>query len=407
MTMAGLAINGGNKMRHIPFTQWPQWRSKEVELLEKVLKSGVWGTLGNEALGFADRFAKYQDAEYGISVHNGTISLELIIRGLNIGYGDEVIVPAYSFISTASSVAIAGATPVFTDIDPNTYNIDPASIEEKITPKTKAIVVVHIGGRPCDMDKVMEIAYKHGLNVIEDAAHAHGSEWKGRKVGAIGDAGSFSFQNSKNMSCGEGGAIITNNYEHFKEFWHYHHSGRAYEMSSEFGGLVLMGTNARMAEWEAAVLNAQLDKLDEQIEIRMKNASYLNSKLKEFDFIQLLSEDERITRNSHHLYIIKYDSKKLGNLSRNKLISAMCAEGIPCSGGYIPLYKMDAFNSANFRKSTGSETDYSKLYLPKTEEASNDGAIWFSGNMLLGAKEDMDDIIRAMEKISGNANELV
>jgi dTDP-4-amino-4,6-dideoxygalactose transaminase len=400
--MTNLAINGGDKIRTTPFPQWPQWGNEEVELLEKVLKSGVWGTLGNEAISFADRFAKYQNAEYGILVHNGTISLELIIRGLNIGYGDEVIVPAYTFISTASSVAIAGAVPVFADIDPNTYNIDPESIEEKITSKTKAIIVVHVGGRSCDMDRIMEMARRHGLYIIEDASHAHGSEWKGRRIGAIGDAGSFSFQNSKNLTCGEGGAILTNKFEHFKEFWNYHHSGRAYEMSSEFGGLILMGTNARMAEWEAAILSAQIKRLDEQIERRMENASYLNSKLKEFDFIRLLSDDERITRNSYHLFIFKYLKEKLGGLSREKFISAMCAEGIPCSNGYVPLYKMDAFNSPNFRKSIGSEIDYSKLYLTNTEKASYEEAIWFSGNMLLGSEKDMDDIIKAIEKISAN-----
>jgi dTDP-4-amino-4,6-dideoxygalactose transaminase len=400
--MTNLAIHGGDKIRTTPFPQWPQWGNEEVELLEKVLKSGVWGTLGNEAISFADRFAKYQNAEYGILVHNGTISLELIIRGLNIGYGDEVIVPAYTFISTASSVAIAGAVPVFADIDPNTYNIDPESIEEKITSKTKAIIVVHVGGRSCDMDRIMEMARRHGLYIIEDASHAHGSEWKGRRIGAIGDAGSFSFQNSKNLTCGEGGAILTNNFEHFKEFWHYHHSGRAYEMSSEFGGLILMGTNARMAEWEAAILSAQIKRLDEQIERRMENASYINSKLKEFDFIRLLSDDERITRNSYHLFIFKYLKEKLGGLSREKFISAMCAEGIPCSNGYVPLYKMDAFNSPNFRKSIGSEIDYSKLYLTNTEKASYEEAIWFSGNMLLGSEKDMDDIIKAIEKISAN-----
>lgn len=215
--MAELAINGGAPVRTAPFPQWPQGGEAEMEQLEKVLKAQQWGTLGDQALTFAKKFAAYIGVEHGICVNNGTISLELILRGLNIGYGDEVIVPAYTFISTGSAVAIAGATPVFADIESCTYNIDPASIEANITSKTRAIIAVHIGGRPCNMDKIMEIAKKHGLYVIEDCAQAHGSQWRDRKVGSIGHAASFSFQQSKNLTSGEGGAILTDDFELFKE----------------------------------------------------------------------------------------------------------------------------------------------------------------------------------------------
>jgi len=405
--MAELAINGGAPVRTAPFPQWPQGGEAEMEQLEKVLKAQQWGTLGDQALTFAKKFAAYIGVKHGICVNNGTISLELILRGLNIGYGDEVIVPAYTFISTGSAVAIAGATPVFADIESCTYNIDPASIEANITSKTRAIIAVHIGGRPCNMDKVMEIAKKHGLYVIEDCAQAHGSQWRDRKVGSIGHAASFSFQQSKNLTSGEGGAILTDDFELFKEFWHYHNSGRAYELASEFGGLMLMGTNGRMTEWQAAVLTAQLDKLEEQIDIRMENAAYLNKRLSQFDFITLLDPDHDITRNTYHLYIVKYNSKNSGGVSREKFISAMKAEGIPCSRGYVPLYKMDAFMTDNFRKSTGSNRDYSSLYLENTEKACNEEGLWIPGRVLLGSKKDMDDIIEAMDKIRSNSSELV
>jgi dTDP-4-amino-4,6-dideoxygalactose transaminase len=404
--MAQLALNGGTPVRTAPFPQWPQGGEAEMEQLEKVLKAEQWGTLGDEALAFAKKFAGYIGVKYGIGVNNGTISLELILRGLNIGYGDEVIVPAYTFISTASAVAIAGATPVFADIESNTYNIDPASIEANITPNTKAIIAVHIGGRPCNMDRIMEIAKRHGIYVIEDCAQAHGSEWKGNKVGSIGHVGSFSFQQSKNLTCGEGGAILTDEFELFKEFWHCHNSGRAYEMSSEFGGVMLMGTNGRMTEWQAAVLTAQLSKLDEQIDTRMENVAYLNARLKEFDFITSLDTDHNITRNTYHLYIIKYDSKKLGETERDKFISAMNAEGIPCSKGYVPLYKMDALMTSNFKKSTGSSIEYSSLHLENTEKACNEDALWMPGRLLLGSRKDMDDIVEAMNKIHNNLGEL-
>ncbi len=405
--MAKLAINGGVPVRTAPFPQWPQGGKAELDQLEKVLKAEQWGTLGNEALAFAEKFAEYNGVKYGIGVNNGTISLELILRGLNIGFGDEVIVPSYTFISTASAVAIAGATPIFADIESGSYNIDPASIEANITPNTKAIIAVHVGGRPCNMDSIMAMAKKHGLYVIEDCAQAHGSEWKGKKVGSIGHAGSFSFQESKNVTSGEGGAIITDDIERFKEFWHFHNSGRAYDLAGEFSGVMLMGTNARMTEWQAAVLTAQLDKLDEQIERRMENVAYLNSKLRQLEFIKLLDTDDNGTKNTYHLFIMKYDSAGLSGIKRERFISAMNAEGIPCSKGYVPLYKMDAFNSPNFRKSTGSGIDYSAIHHENTEKACNEEALWLTGRMLLGTKKDMDDIIEAMEKVQTNLVELI
>lgn len=405
--MKTLAINGGKPIRTDSFPIWPHGGELELKQLTKVVKSGCWGTLGDEALKFAEKFAKYQDAEYGISVHNGTVSLELIMRGLDIGYGDEVIVPAYTFISTATSVAMAGATPVFADIESNTYNIDPISIEANITPRTKAVIVVHLGGRSCGMDTIVKIARKHDLYIIEDAAHAHGSEWKGQRIGSIGDASSFSFQNSKNLACGEGGAIITNSYDYFKKFWHYHNSGRSYELGSEFGGEIFMGTNARMSEWGAAILNAQLDRMDEQIARRMENAQYLGTKLKEFDFIRLLDDDDRITRNSYHLFIIRYDAEKIDGISRDKFLSAIRAEGIPCQNGYVPLYKMGAFNTPNFRKSIGTKRDYTNMFLENTERAYAEEAIWIPGNVLLGSRRDMDSIIDAFDKISSNIDQLV
>lgn len=397
--MAKLAINGGDPVRTRPFPPWPQADETELAGLKKVLQAGQWGTLGRQALAFADEFAAYTGVKYGISVNNGTVSLELILRGLDIGYGDEVIVPAYTFISTASAVALAGATPVFADIDSSSYNLDPASVAGCITPRTKAIIAVHVGGRPCAMDKLLALAGEHGLYLVEDCAQAHGSEWQGRRLGSLGHAGSFSFQASKNVSSGEGGAIVTDDYELFQSFWHYHNSGRAYEQAGEFGGLILMGTNARLPEWQAAVLSAQLPRLDGQIKKRMANASYLSEKLGRFPCIELLAEDGSITRNSYHLYIAKYKGDGLLKSSRDWFIKALQAEGIPVSSGYVPLYRMAAFQTDNFKKSTGSTIDYAGLYLENTEKACQDEAFWLPGSVLLGTKEDMDDIVQAVAKL--------
>ncbi len=209
--MSTLAINGGTPVRTEPFPVWPIWGDEEINALTQVVKSGKWGSLSGEKTGeFEHMFAQYQDAKHGILTNSGTTALRLALTAADIGRGDEVLVPAYTFIASASSIIDAGAIPIFVDIDPNTYNIDVAKAEERITDKTRGIMPVHFAGRPADLDAVLALAEKHNLIVIEDAAQAWGSEWKGKRVGAIGAAGCFSFQSSKNINAGEGGIILTN-----------------------------------------------------------------------------------------------------------------------------------------------------------------------------------------------------
>jgi len=325
---------------------------------------------------------------------------------LGIGYGDEVIVPPYTFNATVSSVVFVGATPVFTDIEEGTYNIDPGKIEEAITPNTKAIIPVHIGGRACNMDRIMEIAKKHNLYVIEDCAHAHGSEWKGRRVGSIGDAGSFSFQASKNLTAGEGGFITVNDTKLFEKFWSVHHCGRDYHGKVWYDH-VNIGTNARMTEWQAAILDAQMDKLDEEIEKRMANAQYLNSLLSQIPCVEPMAHDERVTRNSCHLFLFKYKSETCKELPREIFLKALAAEGVPCSPGYISLYKQAMLQSDEMKRATGSKIEYAKLYLENTEKAATKEGIWLTQNLLLGEKKDIDDIANAILKIYENVDELL
>ncbi|NSW89589.1 MAG: DegT/DnrJ/EryC1/StrS family aminotransferase [Firmicutes bacterium] len=404
--MSNLAINGGNPLRTEGFPKWPQYGEKEKKALERVLNSGVWGTLGNEVKQFAKKFAEYQQANYGIAVTNGTVSIEIILRALGIGYSDEVIIPPYTFNATASAVLFLGATPVFVDIEADSYNIDPNKIEESITPKTKAIIPVHVGGRACDMDRIMDIASKHNLYVIEDCAHAHGSEWKVRRVGSIGHAGSFSFQASKNLTAGEGGFITVNDTAIYEKCWSIHHCGRAYRGTVWYEH-VNIGTNARMTEWQAAILDAQMESLDEQIQRRMENAEYLNSRLEEIPCVEPLKHDERITRNSYHLFIFKYKSENCKDLPRERFIKALNAEGIPCSSGYVCLYKQPLFHGEDIRRVTDSKIDYKNMYLENAEKAGEKEGIWLTQNMLLGTKKDMDDIIDAIIKVYENVDELL
>ncbi|NLC44902.1 MAG: DegT/DnrJ/EryC1/StrS family aminotransferase, partial [Clostridiales bacterium] len=303
--MSKLAIRGGKPLIEKSIPSWPQSSTEELKRLKKVLESEKWGLLGPQVTEFTNRYGIYCDAKYAVATSNGTISLELILRSLNIGRGDEVIIPSYTFVATASAVTFVGATPIFADTDESTYNIDPKSIEEHITTNTKAIIAVHVGGRPCDLDQLLKISKKQGLYLIEDAAQAHGSEWKGTRVGAIGDVGSFSFQASKNLSCGEGGAVVTNNEEIYHNVWSIHHCGREFGNDSNYNHPIL-GTDARMSEWQAAILNEQMNRLEIDTEKRMANAKYLTQRLQELDFIETLYDDPRITRNSYHLYIFKY-----------------------------------------------------------------------------------------------------
>lgn len=404
--MSKLALKGGNPLRIDKFPKWPQYDQKEAAALDRVLKSNVWGTLGSEVKNFVERYAKYQNADYGVAVTNGTQTLEIILRALDIGYGDEVIIPPYTFNATASAVILLGATPVFAYIEEGTFNLDPEKLECAITSRTKAIIPVHVGGRACNMDRIKEIAIKHNLYVIEDAAHANGSEWRGTRVGAIGDAGSFSFQNSKNITAGEGGFITTNNTGIFEKCWAIHHCGRDINNKVWYGHPYI-GTNARMTEWQATILDVQLDKLDAQIDKRNDNACYLNSRLKEIPCIEVLKNDERANRNSYHLFIFKYKSEKCKDLSRELFIKALSAEGIPSSPGYVCLYKQSLFNTPEFKRITGSNIKYDKLYLETAEKLCENEALWFTQNMLLAEKKDMDQIVDSITKIYENVNELL
>ena len=408
--MVKLAINGGRPVREKPFPRWPIFDEKELKALKDVLESGVWGIGRMKKKEFEEKFASYQHAKYGVAVTNGTAALEIALRACGIGCGDEVITTPYSFMATVTAILYTNAIPVFVDIEPDTYNIDPRKVEDAITEKTKAILPVHIGGRPANMDELLKIAEKNNLYMIEDACQAWGSEWRGRRVGAIGNMGAFSFQSSKNVTSGEGGIIVTNDKELYVKAWSLHNCGRLPE--GAWYDHYLPGGNYRMTEFQAAILLVQLERLDEHTRRRMENAKYLNGKLAKIDGIRVLEDDERITRNSYHLYIFRYNPEAFGGLPKEKVARAVQAEGIPVSVGYSkPLYKEPYLEY--FKKCPlscpyyGKSIDYSKLKLPIVEKACYSEGLWIGQNVLLGTKEDMDDIVTAFEKIKENLDELL
>jgi len=428
--VAQLAIKGGDKLRTKPFAEWPIHDEKEIESVVQVVKSGKWWRhaygegveLREKSFGddraqvvlFQEEFAKYQDAKYGLACANGTAALEIALKSVGVGPGDEVIVPSYTYVGSATCILQVNAIPVFVDIDPDTYNIDPKRVEEAITDKTKAIIPVHFSGQPADMDSILAIAKKHHLYVIEDAAHAHGSEWKGRKVGAIGNIGTFSFQASKVMTSGEGGAILTDDKDLAKLCDSYIWAGR--EVGRPWYEFHRLGWNYRITEFQGAILRVQMSRLDEQIETRHKNFLYFNERLKEIEGLDPLKILDSVTRHSHHIIMNRFNPKVWG-ISNETFIDAMAAEGIKMFKGYIfPLYKNPMFLNKEFYpkgcplncQHYGKDVDflsYEKTN-PVAEKACSEEAVWFDQSMFLGDYSDIDDIISAAKKLQKNINEL-
>jgi len=406
--MSKLAILGGSPVfDHLPeYAAWPRGGELEKEALLRVLYSGVWGTLGEENKNFSEKYAEYCNAKYALPVLNGTVSLELIFRALGIGYGDEIIVPPYTFSASVHSIALAGAMPVFADIDPETFTLSPESVRSKITPRTRAILGVHLGGRPFDVDALREIAEEHDIYLIEDAAHAHGSEWRGRRAGSLCKAGSFSFQASKNISCGEGGAITTNDQALYEKLWSMHHNGRAFG-DGAYDHPVL-GTDARLAEWQCAILLARMERLDRDIERRMKNAAYLDENLEKLGYIKPLRKDERITRNSLHLYCFRYVPEALKDLPRKVFVKALRAElGGSISEGYCdPIYDMEMLYTDDFKRMTGRTFVNPKAELPGNERIAHTEGCWMGHVSLLGPQIDTERIVEAFARIGENVDVL-
>jgi dTDP-4-amino-4,6-dideoxygalactose transaminase len=394
-----LAIDGGTPVRTEPFPAWPVFDEREEQAVLTALRSGAWGeNNGTRVVEFGKAFAAFQGAKHAVCVPNGTIALELALQTLGIGPGDEVITTPYTFIATSASILTLGARPIFVDIDPETYNLDPDKIEASITPRTKAILPVHLGGQPADMDAIRDVAQRHGLKVIEDACQAWGSQWQGQGVGAIGDLGAFSFQSSKNITSGEGGIVLTNDDELYERAWSLHNVGRVRD--GAWYQHELLGRNLRMPELAAAILLVQLERLPEHMAIRDTNAGYLTAALtEEVPGITPIATDPRVTRESHHLYQMRYDQHAFGGRSRDEFLTALQAEGItPTSAGYVPLHQSPAIQRTLTERFGADSLTANDL---PVSEAAGKSTVWLQQTALLGTQTDMDSIIDAMKKIQG------
>ncbi len=412
------AVLGGNPIRvGKKWPEWPIWNSEsDTKKVADVLKSGVWSR-SKLVTEFEKKWAEAVGAKRCLSVVNGTNALITALGQLNIGVGDEVIVPPYTFIATVASILANGAIPVFVDTDRETFQIDPAKIEAKITSRTKAILPVHILGLPADMDRIMAIAKKHNLYVIEDACQSHLAEYDHKKVGTIGNAGCFSFQNSKNLPIGEGGAIVSNDELFMDKCYSYHNYGYPYgnAIGSVSAGAVIRGTKIRLTEYQAAIGLAQLARLEGDTVYRGENAAYLKSKITGLPGITPYKLYDKVTRSAFHVFPFRYNKEAFGGLSRSAFIKALGAEGVPAMSGYGELnkepYLNDAFQSTLYKRNYSKKQLDIKKYneenaCPENAILCQEEAVWLFHSMLLGSRSDMDDIAAAIEKVHKNADKI-
>jgi dTDP-4-amino-4,6-dideoxygalactose transaminase len=400
-----LALEGGLPVRDLEKKPWPAWPhnteeewEKEIEpALRQVYLNKVEGLPATQSEAFGQAFAEYGGAKYGIMMPHGTDAIAAAIIGAldldGLAEGGEIIIPNYTFIATASASLSVRCSLSLVDVDPVSFTMAPEAVEAAITDRTVAILPVHLGGHPADMDALNEIAKKHGLAVIEDCAQAHGAEHKGRKVGALGNVGAFSFQSSKNLTSGEGGCILTNDKDIRDRAFAFKDVGR--RLGGERWEYPRLGWNYRTSEYLAAILMRRLEKLEDETKQRNKNAAYLSEGLDEIGGITPPRWRPWVTQHGYHLYMMQYDPDQFGGHSRDEFAEALYAEGITCTPGYKrPLTDEGALTTVAARY----PHLVSRQPCPNIEFAC-DHSIWLYQSMLLGSREDMDDIVEAVAKI--------
>src|SRR5574339_1204594 len=413
--MSDLAILGGPKTRTAAYPTWPVWDQRDIDAVTEVIKSGRWGGYpypGTKTAELAKKFAEMQGGGYAVPMTNGTITMEVALRAAGIGWGDEVIVPAYTFQATASAPMAAGAIPVIVDVDPNNYCLDPVAAKKAITPKTKAIIPVHLGSNMADMDVIMALAEKYDLIVIEDCAHAHGAKWNGRGAGTIGHFGSFSLQSSKTLTTGEGGILLCRTPELAAIAASIIDCGRPHALG---GGAedesmeYQVGGNFRLSEIAAALALVGIERFPAQAKEREAMADYMDEALSEIPGIRLLRRDPRHTTRSFYRYIFAIDPQAFG-MAHDLLIGALNFEGIEADTGYEPMHRYSLFQPQKSKLAVPNAFpeyfDFEHMDLPEAERACEHEAVWLDENVFRAGHKGVDDAINAIKKIQRNAKEL-
>jgi L-glutamine:2-deoxy-scyllo-inosose/3-amino-2,3-dideoxy-scyllo-inosose aminotransferase len=426
--MSKLAVKGGKPVRDIktnPWPKWPVWDSNEEKALIETLHSGVWSYNGPKETEFNRMFAEYTGAKHVLLAANGTVTLQMALEACGIGIGDEVIIPGLTWQATAATVLDVNARPVLVDVCEDTWCIDPAEIEKAISPRTKAIIPVHLYGNFADMDEILRIAAKHKLFVIEDCAHKHGGEWNGKKAGTIGDIGSFSLQLSKHLTAGEGGILTTNSFKLFERLDALRNCGRRpepqdlAEVNKGEGqyfdqGNFLQSGNYRITEFQAAILVEGLKRLPEQNRLRDQNAIRLNSLISGIPGITPMRLDKRETLEAYYNFSFRFDSEKFKNLPVKKFREALTAElGIEVASSYIPLNKCSLYvphtKPARHKLSDKywEEIDPSRFSLPVCDRIHFEQSACIHHKILMGSPGEMDLVADAIRKVYDNASDLI
>lgn len=425
--MANLAVKGGSPIRNSkvnPWPAWPIWDENEEKALLSVLHSGIWSYNGPKEIEFNRLFAEFTGTKFAVSAANGTVTLQLALEALGIGLGDEVILPGITWQATAATVIDVNATPILVDVCEDTWCIDPDEVEKAITPKTKAIIPVHLYGNFADMDAIMQIAKEHNLAIIEDCAHKHGGEWNGQKAGSIGDVGSFSFQLSKHLTAGEGGILTTDNHELAEKLDALRNCGRRPEgddyvdvdkgagVYGDEGNFIQSG-NYRITEFQAALLIEGLKRLPEQNKKRDENGIYINSLLKEVSGIKPMRRDKRETKEAYFNFSFRYNKNEFNNLPVEIFREALSAElGIGVDPSYEPLNNASLYvpltKPARHKLSDKywENINPKRFTLPISEKIYNEESVCLHHKVLMGSKEDMEIIVEAIKKIYNNVDEL-
>jgi dTDP-4-amino-4,6-dideoxygalactose transaminase len=400
------ALLGGRKAHSGGWPGWPEWREAWEPRVLEVLRSGVWcrSSGGPQVAEFETAYAKLLGAKRCLATASGTTALITALHVIGVDAGDEVIVSPYTFNATYNAILMHKALPVFADTDPATLTMDPATIESRITDRTRAIVPVHIYGMPCDMDPINAIAKKHKLGVVEDACQAWLAEYKGRMCGTLADMGCFSFQNSKHIPSGEGGAVTGNSDELLDRCHAYHNCGRA-TGTFQGDGCFTRGSNFRMQHFQAVILLQQIEKLVKETEKRRANADYLGAALKEIPGIAPAKLPEN-SRAVWHLYPMRYDAEKFNGLPLGRFLQALNAEGVHCGDGYSEQYNDgmldEAIQSPGYKRLFSAKRlkDYRESFkeLKGNKQVCDTTAAIFQ-NMLLTDRGAMDSIIEAIRKI--------
>ncbi|MCH8121160.1 MAG: DegT/DnrJ/EryC1/StrS family aminotransferase [Planctomycetes bacterium] len=408
-----LAILGGKPVRkNKSWPRWPYWDENVVNSIVKTTKSRIWCRIQSKSgtvPTFEKKFAELIGTKYCVATGSGTQALHTCVEALGIDAGDEVITSPYTDPGTIASILSARVLPVLADLDRESYQLDPDDVERRITENTKAIMPVHMMGQPCNMDRIMAIAKKHNLKVIEDAAQAHLAEYKGKKLGTIGDLGCFSFQSSKTIACGEGGAVIGNDEELMDKCYTVHNHG-----TSRRGRTEVAGPKYRMNEFEAAVLLGQWGGIEERFARRNENAAHLTSRLKDVPGIFPQKLYEGTASGSFYIYAMTYRKEYFNNADRNKFLKALSAEGVSL-GAYIG----QGLHKEPWVEHILSSKVYKKMYskkrlreyreqnrCPNCDKVCREMVMVWASGPLLGTKKDMDDIADAILKVYENRDKL-